>query len=66
MIDRTDSAFAAVSLTVGGGMLSGGIIGSVTYADGEQIVSVMLGLAALLGLGLCTVGAVLHYRSLPQ
>lgn len=47
-------------------MLSGGIIGSVTYVDGEQIVSVMLGLAALLGLGLCTVGAVLHYRSLPQ
>lgn len=65
MIDRTDSAFAAASLSVGGGLLSGGIIGSVTYTDEMQIVSVMLGLASLLGLGLCVVGAVLHYRSLP-
>ncbi|AZU03558.1 hypothetical protein X907_1019 [Glycocaulis alkaliphilus] len=64
MIDRTDSAFAAAALSIGGGLVSGGIIGSVTFTDGTQIVSVMLGLNAVFGLTLCAAGAFLHYRSL--
>lgn len=64
MIDRTDSAFAAVMLSIGGGLLSGGIIGSATFSEGTQLVSVMLGLNAIFGLALCAAGAFLHYCSL--
>ncbi len=64
MIDRTTSAIAAVCLSVGGGLLSGGIIGSVSYSDGSQIISVMLGLASIFGILLCVVGMLLHHYSL--
>ena|GEM_PF-2177110 len=66
MIDRTSSAIAATCLSVGGGLLSGGIIGSVSYSDGVQIVSVMLGLASAFGIALCVVGTLLHHHSLGE
>lgn len=64
MIDRTTSAIAAACLSVGGGLLSGGIIGLVGYADGAQLINVMLGLASVFGISLCVVGTLLHYHSL--
>jgi hypothetical protein len=66
MIDRISSAIAAACLSIGGGLLSGGIIGSVSYSDGEAFISVMLGLASCLGVALCVVGTLFHHHSLPR
>ena len=64
MIDRTDSAIAALCLTVGGGFITGSIIGQLTYTDGERFVEPWLGVFGILGALMCAVGAILHWRSL--
>jgi len=66
MIDRTDSAFAALCLSVGSGFLTGSIIAHLSYRDGEVFVAPVLGLFGFLGLGIVIVGAALHWRSLPH
>ena len=65
MIDRTDSAFAALCLSVGGGFLTGSIIAHLSYQDGEVFVAPVLGVFGFLGASILVVGAFLHWRSLP-
>ena len=64
MINRMDSAAAAVCLTLGGGFFTGAGIAQLGFAGGDQIVQPWIGVFGVLGAVLCGLGAFLHHKSL--